>query len=189
MLLLLVINYVIAHIIEPTLLTSQSKPCVLQCVTPGGEGTLARGVEEVRVASRHVSVRLVPDMVDRLDEQSRHAGQTRTQLTKTLLEEGLRMEAHPGIVFRSGPAGRRPGLAGGQDIWEIARLFRSLDTSGAPTLQAIADELSLSMHQVRVALNYYVDYRDEVDQWIDELDREADQALAAFERQQALLRA
>ncbi|HEX3243994.1 MAG TPA: CopG family transcriptional regulator [Chloroflexota bacterium] len=127
-------------------------------------------------------------MVDRLDEQSRHAGQTRTQLTKTLLEEGLRMEAHPGIVFRSGPAGRRPGLAGGPDIWEVARLFRSRHMSRSPNLNAIADELSLSMNQVRAALGYYADYKNEVDQWIEQLDREADQLLAAFERQQALLR-
>jgi hypothetical protein len=140
------------------------------------------------MTSRHVSVRLDSDMVDRLDEQSRHAGQTRTQLTKTLLEEGLRMEAHPGIVFRSGPAGRRPGLAGGPDIWEVARLFRSRDMSRSPNLNAIADELSLSMNQVRAALGYYADYKNEVDQWIEQLDREADQLLAAFERQQALLR-
>jgi hypothetical protein len=44
------------------------------------------------------------------------------------------------------------------------------------------------MNQVRAALGYYADYKNEVDQWIEQLDREADQLLAAFERQQALLR-
>ena len=33
------------------------------------------------------------------------------------IDEGLRMEAHPGIVFRNGPSGRRAGLAAGPDVW------------------------------------------------------------------------
>ena len=35
------------------------------------------------------------------------------------IDEGLRMEAHPGIVFRNGPSGRRAGLAAGPDVWEV----------------------------------------------------------------------
>jgi hypothetical protein len=29
------------------------------------------------------------------------------------------MNAHPGIVCRDGPAGRRPGVVGGPDVWEV----------------------------------------------------------------------
>jgi hypothetical protein len=38
-----------------------------------------------------------------------------------LIEEGLRTEEFPGIAFRQGPTGRRVGLVGGPDVWEIAR--------------------------------------------------------------------
>jgi hypothetical protein len=40
-------------------------------------------------------------------------------LAERLIDEGLRMDDHPLIVFRSGPAGRRPALAGGPDIAEV----------------------------------------------------------------------
>lgn len=139
------------------------------------------------MASRHVSLRLDPELIERLDERGRRSGQTRTQLAKTLLEEGLRMEAHPGIIFRTGPAGRRPGLVGGPDIWEIARQFRPSDAARTPDLAAIASELNLSTEQIRIALSYYANYRAEVDGWIDQVDREADELRAAFERERALL--
>lgn len=29
------------------------------------------------------------------------------------------------IDFRSGPAGRRPGLVGGPDVWEVVAVYRS----------------------------------------------------------------
>ncbi|RIK35567.1 MAG: hypothetical protein DCC58_20330, partial [Chloroflexi bacterium] len=58
------------------------------------------------------------------------AGTTRSHLARKLLDEGLRMQAHPGVVFRSRPAGRRAGLALGPDIWEVARVFRQLDATG-----------------------------------------------------------
>lgn len=36
---------------------------------------------------------------------------------------------HPGIVFRPGPTGRRAGLAGGPDVWEVVRAVRSARTT------------------------------------------------------------
>jgi hypothetical protein len=42
-------------------------------------------------------------------------------VAERLIEEGLRTEEFPGIAFRSGPTGRRVGLVGGPDVWEIAR--------------------------------------------------------------------
>lgn len=42
-----------------------------------------------------------------------------------LADEALRMNGHPGTVFRPGPAGRRAGLAGGPDAWEAVRAVKS----------------------------------------------------------------
>jgi hypothetical protein len=92
------------------------------------------------------------------------------------------MESHPGIVFRDGPAGRRPGLAGGPDVWEVARVLREFDMDGDGTLQQVAKLTGLVPEQVRIALRYYADHRDEIDEWIRHVDAEAHQAEATWRR-------
>jgi hypothetical protein len=45
---------------------------------------------------------------------------------------------------------------------------------------ATANYLNISPHLVSVALNYYVDYKDEVDQWIERNVNMAEQAEASW---------
>ena len=139
------------------------------------------------MTSRHLSVRLEAKTFERLDAESRRAGQTRSQLAKTLLDEGLRMAAHPGIVFRSGPAGRRAGLAGGPDVWEVIRVFQGATRPGAGRLQQTAELTGLSPGQVQIAVRYYADYPDEIDGWIRRIDEDADAAEVAWRRGRSLL--
>lgn len=40
-------------------------------------------------------------------------------MANVFVDEALRSEEHPGIIFRAGPTGRRAGLAGGPDVWEV----------------------------------------------------------------------
>lgn len=140
------------------------------------------------MVTRPMSIRVAPDLLARLDRTSREEGMTRSELAKTLMEEGLRMAEHPGIVFRPGPAGRRPALAGGPDVWEVIRLFLQLDETAEATITRTAELASLAPDQVRVALRYYAAYRDEIDEWIRIVDEEAERVEAAWEREQALLR-
>jgi uncharacterized protein (DUF433 family) len=137
--------------------------------------------------TRHLSLRVDEDVVERLDAESRRTRQTRSEIAKTLLDEGLRMEAHPGIVFRPGPAGRRPGLAAGPDVWEIVRAWQSSADRSSAALDRLAEQLALSRTQLRAALDYYADYQTEIDAWIAQADAEAAQAEAAWRRQQQLL--
>lgn len=137
--------------------------------------------------SRHLTLRLDPDTFARLDTQSQRTGQPRSELARTLLEEGLRMQAHPGIVFRSGPAGRRPGLAGGPDVWEVARVLRGVGAKGDEAVAHTAELTGLSPAQVRAAVRYYAEYPREIDDWLRRVDEEADQAEAAWRREQDLL--
>ncbi len=137
--------------------------------------------------TRHISFRIEDDTFKRLELRSRQMGQTRSHLAKTLLEEGLRMEAHPGIVFRSGPAGRRPGLAGGPDVWEIARVLKAVDAQGEGAIRRTAEVIGLAPEQVGVAVRYYAEYRNEIDDWIRRVDEEAARAEAAWRREQELL--
>jgi len=139
------------------------------------------------MSSRHLSVRLEAATFARLDAESRRIGETRSQVAKRLLEEGLRMAAHPGIVFRSGPGGRRPGLMGGPDVWEVIRLFQGTASRGEDAVRQAAEVSGLTPAQVRVALRYYAEYSDEVDAWLRRVDEEAAVAEARWHREQALL--
>ena len=49
------------------------------------------------------------------------------------------MDDHPGIVFRDGTAGRRAGLAGGPDVWEVIGALRSTGLEGNEAIQATAE--------------------------------------------------
>lgn len=97
------------------------------------------------------------------------------------------MEAHPGIIFRGGPAGRRAALIQGPDVWEIISFIKSLDESGQAAIDKTAGLLSLSVAQVRTATRYYADSREEIDERIEQGADHAQAAEAAWRREQAAL--
>lgn len=137
--------------------------------------------------SRHLSVRVGEDLFEQLEAQSRRSGQSRSAVAKQLLEEGLRMEQHPGIVFRSGPGGRRAGLVGGPDVWEVVGALRGTDSGDADSLAGVSERTGLTLDQVGVALRYYADFTDEVADWIRRVEEEAERAETRWRREQALL--
>ena len=122
-----------------------------------------------------MSFRMPARLRERLDRATQRAsGETRSQLALRLIDEGLRMEAHPGILFRPGPSGRRPGLVGGPDVWEVARVLRELPADEQGLARAV-ELTGLPLHQVRAAARYYAEHADEIDAWIAEVDRLADE--------------
>jgi predicted transcriptional regulator len=131
-----------------------------------------------------LSLRLPSELVKRLESSARRKGVPKSALVERYLEEALRMEAHPGIVFRSGPAGRRAGLRRGPDVWEVIATLKVNDGS----VSASAAMLTLPESEIRVALAYYGDYADEIDEWIRANEEEAFRAEAAWRRQRALTR-
>src|SRR5919106_250656 len=83
------------------------------------------------------SVRFDESVVARLASYvSRHPGLTASSVAARLVDEGLRMEEHPGVMFRDGPMGRRATLVGGPDVWEVIRALRSARTA-EPDLAAV----------------------------------------------------
>jgi len=122
-------------------------------------------------------LRLRTELVERLSKRARASGEeSRSRLAARLIDEGLRMDAHPGIVFRSGPGGRRAGLAGGPDVWEVARVLREIEPAGEEAITKISKLTELAIPQTRAVANYYFEFADEVDAWIAEVDREAGEA-------------
>jgi hypothetical protein len=102
----------------------------------------------------------------RLDVGARRRGEARSRTAERLIDEGLRMEDHPGIVFRDGPAGRRAALAAGPDVWQVVQTLKETSLAGEQAIAATAEWGNLSHAQVNTALGYYVDFRDEVDERI-----------------------
>lgn len=97
------------------------------------------------------------------------------------------MDAHPGIVFRDGPAGRRAALAAGPDIWEIASLLRELEGSPERRVAKGAGRLGLEVAHIRIATRYYSEFSDEIDAEIEANEQAADRELAAWEAERRLL--
>src|SRR5438105_1041599 len=102
--------------------------------------------------SEVMSIRFPEQVARRLRDRAAETAETASGLAQRLVDEGLRMDAHPGIAFRSGPAGRRAGLVRGPDVWEVISLVRSLRSRGDKAVKEAAEWLSLNETQIRVAL-------------------------------------
>lgn len=97
----------------------------------------------------------------RIRARAEARGERLSDALRRYAEEGDRAESHPGIVFRSGPSGRRAGLAGGPDVWEICWAARQLG-GGKEVAERLADDLSLTPDRVAVALRYEAEFPEEI---------------------------
>ncbi|MBW8060075.1 MAG: hypothetical protein FVQ78_07005 [Solirubrobacterales bacterium] len=133
------------------------------------------------------SARWDAGVLERLGRRSELAGTNKSRLAERYVDEGTRMDEHPGIVFRGGPAGRRAALAGGPDVWEVLATLKSGEAKGDRAIAATAELLNLTELQVRTATRYYGAYTEEIDEPIRRNVEEADAAEAAWRREQAAL--
>lgn len=138
-----------------------------------------------------LSVRFPDGVSKRLRQRSAPGGETTSGLVARLVDEGLRMDAHPGIVFRrraDGPTGRRAALARGPDVWEVISVVRDVGACGEAVVVAeTARWLSLAEAEVRTALAYYGAHADEIDARIAANEAAAERHHAAWEAQRRLL--
>lgn len=137
--------------------------------------------------ARPTSFRLPSDLLQRLEEEAAATGSTVTALVSGLLDEGLKTRRFPGIVYRAGPAGRRAGLVGGPDVWELVRAVKTAAGGGERRLHQVADELGLPLSQVARAIDFYVAYPEEVDERIAADDLAASRLRDIIERRDHLM--
>ncbi len=132
-----------------------------------------RGQREVGKQTKPFSARLEVGVIERLQQQSRRSGQSNAKVAGRLIDEGLRMEQFPGIVFRSGPTGRRAALEGGPDVWEVVRALRraAAEEDVPDPVEALMKVIGLRREQVELAAAYYDAFPDEIDDRI-RLDEE-----------------
>ena len=132
-------------------------------------------------------IRIGQQTLASLRARSRREGEPLSRMAERYIEEGLRADSHPGICFRDGPAGRRAGLVGGPDVWEIVLGLRSVEVKGEARVAVLAQRLGLTEPRVRTAIRYYGEYPNEIDTWIAANDAEAENLAAALERERELL--
>jgi hypothetical protein len=111
--------------------------------------------------SVNVSVRLDDALAERLRLRARTAGETLSDRLRRYAEEGARRDEHPLVTFRDGPAGRRAGLLGGADVWEVVMWLEDLASEGDP-IAALVEDSILTRSQVDAALRYRAAYPDEI---------------------------
>lgn len=139
------------------------------------------------------SIRFDPAVSNRLASYvDRHPGWTRSSTAARLVDEGLRMEEHPGVIFRNGPAGRRACLVGGPDVWEVIRAVMSAraaeaDLSRSEIVQLVEDNTGMPERLVALSLEYWAAYPHEVEALIAHAEQLEEDLLRAAEKTAQLL--
>ena len=135
-----------------------------------------------------LSIRFDRGVLERLRRRAAATpGATPSGLVQRLVDEGLRMAEHPGVVFRDGPGGRRSALKVGPDIWELVKFLREIDEPGESAIKAASEVFAIPDTAVRAGLAYYTSYSDEIDAWIADADAVSERAEQAWRQQQELL--
>lgn len=111
--------------------------------------------------SVNVSVRLDDALAERLRLRARAAGESLSDRLRRYAEEGARRDEHPLIGFRDGPTGRRAGLVGGPDVWEVAMWLEDLADESEPA-EALAEDGVVTRPQIDAAQRYRAVYSDEI---------------------------
>lgn len=139
-------------------------------------------------AADPLSIRFDRDVLDRLRRRAAGIpGASPSGLVQRLVDEGLRMAEHPGVVFRDGPGGRRPALKVGPDIWELVKFLREIDERGELATDAASEVFAIPAIAVCAGVAYYTSYPDEIDAWIADADAVSERAEQAWRRQHELL--
>lgn len=132
-------------------------------------------------------IRIHSATLDALRRRSAQSGEPIVRLAERYIDEGMRIERHPGVFFRDGPAGRRAVLVGGPDVWEVIAAVRSAPEKGDLLIGAVAEGMGIAPERVRIAIRYYAEFPAEIDRWIDANEREAEEIRRALERERQLL--
>lgn len=133
------------------------------------------------------SLRLPQELRTRLALAAEQQGTTVTALVERYAHEGLALDSHPGVVFKSGPTGRRAALAGGPDVWEFIAALRATSGNEQDRVEQVAEQLGTHPRQVAIALSYAADHPDEIETRIAANEAALTDAEHAYRARQRLL--
>jgi uncharacterized protein (DUF433 family) len=95
-------------------------------------------------------------------DEAKRTRRSKSAIVEMLTEEAAQMRRFPGIGFRGPDANRRAWLMGaGLDVWHVIEAYRDHGS-----IERMVAETDLDEPQVRLALAYWEQYPDEIDEAI-----------------------
>jgi uncharacterized protein (DUF433 family) len=111
-----------------------------------------------------------------VDQEARRTGRSRGAIVEALADEALRMRLFPGIAFRGVDWERRAWVIGtALDVWQIVDAHRDMHS-----IERMAEGGSASERQIRLALEYYERFPEEIDAAIADNRRPIEQLQEEF---------
>jgi uncharacterized protein (DUF433 family) len=105
------------------------------------------------------SMRLSKRMDALVDREARRTGRSKGAIVEALADEALRMQLFPGIAFKGADWERRAWVIGtALDVWQIVDAHRDIGS-----IEQIAAGGSANERQIRLALDYYEMFPEEID--------------------------
>lgn len=128
------------------------------------------------MATTPTSYRIDQGLKERLASQAAAEGLTERAMLERLVAEGLDTLAHPGIVYRNGPTGRRAALAVGPDVWEVVSALRHTEGSPEQRVSILVEQFDLHPRHIRTAIDYAAVHGEEITAQVTANDRAAEGA-------------
>jgi len=133
---------------------------------------MARGPQK----AQPFSIRLRNEDDRFVTDEARRLKRPRGTIVEEYASEAIRTRRYPGIAFRGNDYRRRAWVIGtGLDVWEIVALTRDFASE-----RELADEYELAPGQIRIALAYYKEFTDEVDDLIARRRRSEEELLTRY---------
>lgn len=137
--------------------------------------------------ARATSYRLDPEIKQRLAGQAASERISERALLERLVCEGLDTLHYPGIVFREGATGRRAALAVGPDVWEVVSALRYTTGAQEERVAVLGEQFGLHPQHIRTAIDYAINYRQDIDDQVTANDAAAEQARLSAEGRARLM--
>ena len=120
--------------------------------------------------SRPFTMRLTKQTDAWVEQEAKRTRRAKGAIVEALAEEAARMRRFPGIAFRGPEHSRRAWLIGtALDVWEVIEAHKSRSAQ-----ESNVEEGDLAERYLMLAVAYYQEYPDEIDQIIAENEASED---------------
>lgn len=120
------------------------------------------------------TIRIQERTVKEIEQIAKDSGKEFSSIANELLDEAVRVQRCPGIIFTEGTAGRRARIGGtGIEVWEVIATFKNVGEDFKRLHRAYH---WLTEHQLRSAIGYYRAYPEDIDRLIkqnEELNKDS----------------
>lgn len=122
------------------------------------------------------SMRISKSLEALVEREAQRTGRSKGAVVEALADEALRMRLFPGIAFRGTDWDRRAWVMGTAfDVWQIVEAYQDIGS-----VERMAEDGSAGERQIRLALDYYKRFPEEIDGAIAENRRPIEQLEQEF---------